>query len=82
MGDETLSWNLMGSQAPTDDTINTFKESKHTFLDSHAREHCVLEYPFGESSLCFHCFHYMERPQCKQQLSSIVQLTRIEHLST
>ena len=65
----------MGSWAPTDDTINTFKESKHTFLDSHAREHCVLDYPFGEASLCFHCFHYMERPQCKQQLSSIVQLS-------
>ena len=29
---------------------SSLKESRHTFLDTHARENYVLDYPFGKSS--------------------------------
>ena len=51
----------------TDNAIHTFKESRDTFLDSHARKHRVLDYPFGKYSLCVLCFHYKEKPQLKLQ---------------
>ena len=47
----------------TDDAIKALIESRDTFLDSHAREHDVLDCPFGEPSLRFHGFHYKEKPQ-------------------
>ena len=42
-------WNLIFEKfcsGKTDDSINTLRESRDTFLDKHAREHCVLDYPF------------------------------------
>ena len=51
----------------TDDAINALLESGDTFLDSHAREHGVLDYPFGEPSLRFDSFHYKEKPQRKRR---------------
>ena len=51
----------------TDDAVNAFTESRDTFFDSHTREHSVLDYPFGESSLSFQSFHYKEKPQRERQ---------------
>ena len=46
-------WNLVFKKfcsGKTDNAVNALIESTDTFLDAHAREHCVLGYPFGESS--------------------------------
>ena len=45
-------WNLVFKKVlftesgKTDDAVNAFRESREIFLDSHARGHCVLDYPF------------------------------------
>ena len=43
---QKLNFEKFGS-GKTDDNINTLTESRDTFLDLHAREHCVLDYLFG-----------------------------------
>ena len=76
------SWNLdfekFGS-GKTDNGFHTFKVSRDTFLNSHARKHKVLYYPFGKYSLCFHCFHYKEKPQLKWQ--SIILNFRFQYIA-
>ena len=56
----------------TDDAINALIESIDTFLDSHVREHGVLDYPFGEPSLRFHGFHYKEKPQRERRSGATI----------
>ena len=64
------SWNLVLKKfcaSKTEEDIKGLEEARDNFLEEHAKEFGLLDYPFGDASSRLYGFHYKEKPRRNQR---------------